>query len=175
MHESDPDSLHLTAEKAEFIEKNTNVYLQYTMDCFDNVRREGNNVLQWLFGVITGGMAVIGTLISLELYHVAVGAGLAIAVASFAAAKLVTDLCSKDTMPPGNYFSSLSTMLSDSIDVMRYREASGVDQRIAHNLNVVAEVATAVDKARSRFACIPRWFIGGVVVAFAIDYFFVMP
>jgi hypothetical protein len=164
-----PSVKNLTAEKAEFIEKSVNAYLQYTIDCLDNLRRDGNNVLQWLFGVITGGMALIGTLISMNLYHIAIGTSVAVVMASLTASKLVTDLGSKDTHPPGNLSASLNTMLDDTIDSMRWREASGLDERITANNAVVTEVAEAVDKARARFAQIPRWFLGGTAIAYLGD------
>lgn len=158
----------ITTAQADFVEKKAEELFKYTVECMDRARSEGNNVLQWLFGVITGGMGLIGALQPKGHFELAAGTACAIGAASYAAVKLVRKMKSRDTSPPGNLSASLNTMLDEPAERMRWREACGLDARIQTNLQIVASLADAVDSAREQFARIPAWFIGGTLAAFLL-------
>lgn len=164
------DDAEITPEKAELIERNVAAYLAYTIECYDHAKTDGANVLQWLFGVVTGGMAMIGPVAMAGHWWLAVALAFPVLRAALLAARLVPELNSKYTYPPGNYAGSLNTMLDDTVARMRWREATGVDARIRHNNEAVHRVASAVDRARLRFAQLPYWFLAPAVVGASVQF-----
>lgn len=156
-------SENLTPEKAAFIEQKTKEMFDYTLDCLDRARGEGNNVLQWLFAVVVGGLALVGTLFSSGYWQIAIGALSSAGWAAWLAVNLVQALRSNETMPPGNLSEALNAMLDEPEHRMRWREARGMDGRIATNLGHVERLATAVDRARDRFTWLPLFFLGGSI------------
>ncbi len=86
--------------------------------------------------------------------------------------KLIRELRSRQTFPPGNMASSLTELLDEPFPRMKWREALGMDDRIRQNLHHAKSLSTAVDDARTRFANIPFYFVGGVMVAVAYQFFF---
>lgn len=155
----------VSPQQAEFIETKTKQLFDYTIECLDRARTDGNNVLQWLFGVITGGLAIIGAVWTKEYYVLAVGFAFSVGAAAYAATKLVPALSSRETMPPGNTAAALNVMLDDTPERMRWREAKNMDDRIEKNRTAVQSITTAVDNARVRLARIPAWFLGGLALA----------
>lgn len=103
----------ISAEQALFIEEKTKATFEYTIECLDRARIEGNTVLQWFFGVIAGGLAFIGTLFPSGYFSVAAGMAGAVLAACFGAWKLVLSLRSRETLPPGNLAESLNTLLNE--------------------------------------------------------------
>jgi hypothetical protein len=169
-----PQEQTVTADQAAFIEKKTKQLFDYTMECLDRGRAEGNNVLQWLFGVITGGLAAIGALWVKGYTPLAFGFATSVCAAACIAMKLVRDLRSRETQPPGNLAEHLNTLLGGPMARMRWREAMGMDARIQTNLTTVASICTAVDQARRRFARIPLWFAVGTVFFYAAKLLFLV-
>lgn len=167
----DPDtSPEITAEQAAFIDEKAKQLFDYAIESLDRAHAEGNNVLQWLFGVIAGGMGIIGALWVAGYFPLAIGFACVVGVSVWTALKLVPILGSYETQPPGNLAESLNEMLVDKAPRMRWREAIGMDDRIKTNLRIVETIATAVDRARRRFVRIPLWFISGTVLAYAAKF-----
>lgn len=162
----------ITPEQAEFVAAKTKEFFDYTMQCFDRARADGNNMLQWLFGVITGGLAAVGTLHSKGFFALGIGALVAVIAAAHAAMKLVTEMRSRQTMGPGNMADSLTELLTEPFPRMKWREARGMDDRIRQNVAHTESLTLAVDRARIRFANIPFLFVGGVLATYACQYFF---
>lgn len=166
----DSDIQEVTREKAELIDRCTSAYLTYTLECYDKAKSEGNNVLQWLFAVVAGGMAMIGPVAMAGHWWLAVALCSPVARAAFIASRLVPQLNSKNTMPPGNYAACLNSMLGDTAERMLWREAQARDARIRENNKEVEKAAVAVDAARIAFAQLHWWFWVPAVVAAIVQY-----
>jgi hypothetical protein len=163
---------HPSPEKVAFIEQNTKEYFRYTIECYDRARAEGNNVLQWLFAVMTGGLALAGALLKdHQLPLAAAGAATISAAAAFAASELLRGTKSQLTMPPGNYAEPLASS-PESDHLMRLNEAKSLDERIKHNLGCVKNLTQAIDLARERMARLPIWFATGIAAAYILNKIF---
>jgi hypothetical protein len=156
---------NLTSEKAAFIEAKTKEMFDYTIECLDRARTEGNNVLHWLFAVVVGGLGMVGTSFNSGFWQISVGALSAAGWAAWLAVRLLPSLRSNETMPPGNFSEALNAMLDEPEYRMRWREARGMDSRITTNLEYVSRLAKAVDSARDKFTWLPLFFVSGSVVA----------
>jgi hypothetical protein len=115
----------ITSEQAIFIEARVNEYFAYVRDCYDQARREGTNVLQWLFGVTTGAIAVLGYLLPHGNLNLSVGIMLAAGYAAYAARALILALKTRLIHPPGNFAKCLNTMLNEPIERMQRSVRSG--------------------------------------------------
>jgi hypothetical protein len=155
----------VTEEQAAFIEEKTKAIFDYTIDCLDRARSEANNLLQWYFGAIAGGVALASELRTEGFVVLAIGVATAVAAAATFACLLISEMKSRFTMPPGNTAENLRELLKDPMPRMRWLECLGMDGRTANNTRVVDDIAEAVDKARRRFSLLPLWIIGGAVVA----------
>lgn len=160
---------HLTSRKVDFIESKTKEQFAYILDCYDKTRTEGNNVLQWLFGVILGGLAMFGTLFKEGYWPIAWGAFAASAWATYLSIYLVRGLNPKNTMPPGNLAATLNKRLADSEEEMRWFEATLMDYRIGVNREAANEAADSVSRARTQLTYLPGVFIAGIALS-AIFY-----
>lgn len=160
----------VTAEQAAFIEEKTREYFDYVRDSYDTARAEGNNLLQWLFGVATGSIAALGYLIPQGSVNLSIGVVIAAGYAVYAARSLILAMKTRDIWPPGNFARSLNTMLNEPAERMRWLEALGVDERIDKVRNAVTEVADAVDKARRQLANIPILFVVGTVASWLCEH-----
>lgn len=175
MDDTDEPDVPVTEGQAKFVEEKTRLAFDYVIECMDRVRAEGNTVLQWFFGIITGGIAAIGALVTANYIPLAVGFGAAVGTAAYAADRLVFGLRTRETYPPGNYAASLNTMIGESEHRMRWREANGMDARIEANRQVVIELSTVVDNARIRLTRIPIWFLASTALAYFAGFCFVSP
>jgi hypothetical protein len=162
----------ITPEQAAFIDVKTKQYFDYTIDCFDSAKKEGNNVLQWLFAVITGGMIFLGAVWVKGFHSLAIGFAAAILAAAWAAAKLVRELRSRNMQAPGNLAAALEPLLEDTPPRMQWREAKGMDERIRKNVDQVRLISAAVDNARVQLIRIPFCFAVGIAAAYFSQYFF---
>ena len=165
-----PEGATITPEKAEFIERSTGAYFAYTLECYDQAKTDGNNVLQWLFGVIAGGIGLIGPLVAVQQWWLAIAFGIVIARAAWIAMALVPRLASQETQPPGNFAESLNQMLDDTAARMRWREAWSQDERIRKNAGAVERIALAVDAARTAFAQLPFWFLPPAIIGAIVQF-----
>lgn len=161
------DAQYLTSEKVLFLEEKTKEYFDYILDCYHKTRAEGNNVLQWLFAVILGGLAMSGTLYKEGYWPLSWGAFAAAGWATYLAIILVPKLNPQSTMPPGNLAEYLNKRLSASTEQMRWEEATRMDYRIGVNREAANTVANAVSEARKKLTYLPGVFMAGIALSIA--------
>jgi hypothetical protein len=154
-------------EQAAFLEDVSRQYLAYTLDCFDRIKAEGQVVLQWHFGVITGGLVLTGTLHAAQHECLAAGFLACVAVSSLTAIKLIAVLKSRDTAPPGNLAGSYSELMHLPAAELRLEEAKLMDKRSLTNREAVDTMADGVDSARQRLSTLPAWFFSGLFLGCA--------
>lgn len=160
----------LTPEFVSLAEEKVKENYSYILDCYDVAKKEGQNVLQWLFGAAIGGVGLVGSLAKAGYWPLAFGAFVAACWAARKAAILIGCLNSQEIRPPGNSSEAFKVMRDEgaSILAMRWRETRGMTIRAADNINVVELVAKGVDRARNGIAYLPAWFIGGTAAAWIV-------
>lgn len=161
----------ISPDQARFIEEKVKENFAFVMDCYDHHKREGNNVLQWLFGATIGGIGLVGTLVKNDYWCLAVGALAASAWAAITSASLIDCLKSNSMQAPGNSAESLKKILDEPEHRMRWRESLGLSKRAAANEEIVGKVALGVDLARIRLTRLPIWFVGGAVLAYYLNWY----
>jgi acyl-CoA hydrolase len=87
----------VTEEQAAFIEEKTKAIFDYTIDCLDRARSEANNLLQWYFGAIAGGVALASELRTEGFVVLAIGVATAVAAAATFACLLISEMKSRFT------------------------------------------------------------------------------
>jgi hypothetical protein len=158
----------VTPEKALFIEEQTAALYAYIIESLDRARAEGNNILQWIFATVVGGLALTGSLFAASYWQFAVGPFFAAGWAAFVGFHLLNGMHAQTTRPPGNRAESLLPLIHHPLAVMRISVATGLDARITENTALCGYLAGAVDKARRQFAWLPVVFLAGIGVGWAV-------
>lgn len=157
----------MSRKQVLLVEERVKENYTFVMDSYDLAKKEGQNVLQWLFGAIIGGLGLVGSLAKENYWWLAVGAFVSVCFAAHKAAKLIDALKSNEMQAPGNSATTFKGMVGEGISEtrMRWREAMGTSDRAEANIKVVAKIAIGTDKARCGIAWIPAWFLGSSAVA----------
>lgn len=168
---SQTGEIELTPEFVSFAEEKVKEHFSYILDCYDVAKKEGQNVLQWLFGAAIGGVGLVGSLAKAGYWPLAFGVFVAACWAARKAAILIGCLNSQEIRPPGNSSEAFKVMRDEGSSnlAMRWRETRGLTIRAEENSTVVELVAKGVDRARNGIAYLPAWFIGGTTAAWIFE------
>lgn len=142
----------------------------FVLSSYEAAKREGQNVLQWLFGAVIGGIGLVGTLAKNDYLALAFGALVASLWSAYLAGRLIRVLNFQEIHPPGNSSGAFQKMLDEGIPPhrMRWKDALRMTLRSKDNIETVAGVAQGVDKARNGLIFIPIFFVVGSFVSWII-------
>lgn len=162
----------LPDEKAVLVEAEARRRWDYVENAYNDVRREWNNTLQWLFAVIAGGVGLAATMFEKEMWAMGVGLLAAAGWCSYVAFEMLRKGKAESMYPPGYNVSEIGKdYLDENIGKLRWVLARGLDARAIYNNEIVTKLSTLVDRSRFLFSLVPAITVSVAVAAWLILLF----